>query len=268
MMKTHFIWMGGSLLFSVPSFGVSSSEYQQSLNLLKQSQHATENQLIQLGVKTRSGLNPGFRSSGRSGSTESEEESEKRSIFVIHETGKPLRAAAGKLLFGRTLNRLVVSGDDVPAIIELDEGQGSFSGLRTLGKARLGGTEGRIVILVDRIVFRKGTSISIRGSVQDESGAFGLEAEVLSSKALAMVGAMAGSFISGLAASQQTLTPTSAFGFREAQPTGRNAILQGVAQTAADQSKRLIEEGTKERPILLSEGGTNVILYLEEEVHF
>jgi hypothetical protein len=84
---------------------------------------------------------------------------------------------------------------------------------------------------------------------------------------MAMLGAMASSFISGVAASQQTVAPT-AFGFQEAPPTGRNAIFQGVAQTAADQSKRIIEESTQEKPILLCTEGTPVTVYLDQEVRF
>ena len=269
MNKGHPVWVGTALFFSLPCFGIDSAQFNESLRLLKQSQRATDSKLNQMGVKTRTDFD--LHSKGRDlwGSIEKGEgeEEQKQSILIVHDDGKRLRAEAGKLLFGKTLNRLVVSGDDVPAIIDLDQGQGLFSGLRALGKARISGTEGRIAIEVGRIVTRKGTSLSIKGSIQDEAGAYGLEAQVLNSKALAMVGAMAGSFISGLAASQQTMAPT-AFGFSEAQPTGRNAILQGVAQTAADQSKRIIEQATQERPILLTEAGTNVILYLDEEVHF
>jgi len=246
-------------LFSVQAQAENAAEFQQSLKLLRQSQQMTERKLIELGVKPRI---PDL------GDTDHQKESdENRPIFVIHSSGKQLRAQAGKLLFGKVLNRLVVSGDDVPALIELDSGQGLFSELRALGKARVSGTEKRISIEVNRIVTRPGTSILVKGSVQDEEGAFGLEAQVLNSKTLALVGAMAGSLLSGVAASQQTMS-SNAFGFEQVQPSGRNAILQGIAQTGADQSKRLIEQMTQEKPILVTEAGTAVIVYLDEEVRF
>jgi hypothetical protein len=245
-------------LISVQAQAENSAEFQQSLKLLRQSQQMTDRKLIQLGVKPRMPVGD---------SDHQNDDNENKTIFVIHSDGRQLRAHAGKLLFGKVLNRLVVSGDDVPAIIELDQGQGLFSELRALGKARVSGTEGRISIEVNRIVTRPGTSIAVKGSVQDEDGAFGLEAQVLNSKTLALIGSMAGSLISGVAASQQT-TSTNAFGFEQTQHSGRNAILQGIAQTGADQSKRLIDQMTQEKPILLANAGTKVVLYLDEEVRF
>jgi hypothetical protein len=99
----------------------------------------------------------------------------------------------------------------------------------------------------------------------DTEGAFGLTAQVLNGKALAVAGAMASSFIAGLASGQQSQT-TGPFGFSQTQPTGRNAILQGVAQTAADQSKRFIEETTSEKPVLVVEALTPVTVFVQEEV--
>ena len=54
----------------------------------------------------------------------------------------------------------------------------------------------------------------------------------------------------------------------QTQPGNRNGVLQGVAQTAADQSKRLIDDATKEKPILVVEPETKISLYLDEEVRF
>lgn len=259
------VYLGSSCLisvFSVSAYALNSNQFQQRIQMLKQAQSKTDFRLKNLGVPSR--LETDF---GLGSEPKKEEEEEKKSLFVNHDDGKQLKAPAGKLLFGKTLNALMVSGEDVPAIVELEEGQGTFSGLRALGRARLSGTEGRIAIEVSRIVSRGGRTFSVKGSVQDDSGAYGLQAQVLSSKAWATVGAIASSFISGLAASQQTMTP-GGFGFQEVQPTGRNALLQGVGQTAADQSKRLIDQATQEKPILLAQSGTSVILYLEEEVRF
>ena len=75
---------------------------------------------------------------------------------------------------------------------------------------------------------------------------------------------MASSFVSGIAASQQTQAPT-AFGFSQTERNGRNALLQGLSQTAADQSKRLIEDVTAEKPVLVVEAGTAVSVYLDCE---
>jgi hypothetical protein len=266
-MKTEVsVCAGFTLLISVPTWALNSNQFQESIQMLKQSQQATDRRLKQLGVSTRLELGSDAQRNNPWGNSGSEEK-EKPPLFVLHEDGKRLQAPAGKLLFGRIHNRLLVSGDDVPVVVILEDQQGVFSGLRALGKARLSGTEGRISIEMDRIVTRQGKTIPIKGSIQDDAGAFGLEAQVLNSKALAMVGAMAGSFISGLAASQQTLS-TNSLGFEQAKPSGRNAILQGVAQTAADQSKRLIDQTTQEKPILLAERGTEVTVYLDEEVRF
>jgi NADH:ubiquinone oxidoreductase subunit D len=98
-------------------------------------------------------------------------------------------------------------------------------------------------------------------------GAYGLEAKVFSSKALMLAGAIAGSFISGFAAAQQTQT-TTAIGFQQTQPSMRNGILQGVAQTTADQSKRMIDEATAEKPVLVVEAGESVVAFFDEEVRY
>jgi hypothetical protein len=189
------------------------------------------------------------------------------SIYQIHASAKQLRAGAGKLLYGRVLNRLVVGPEDAPAVIELSEGQGVFSSLKAHGKARQSSTYGRLQIDFQRVTTYAGKSIAIRGRALDELGAYGIEAQVFSGKALAIAGAMASSFIAGLATSQQSQT-TNAFGFSQTQPTGKNAILQGLAQTAVDQSKRFIEESTSEKPVLVVEAETPVVVYLDEEVEF
>jgi type IV secretory pathway VirB10-like protein len=110
-------------------------------------------------------------------------------------------------------------------------------------------------------------AIELQATALDTDGAQGLVAEVFSSKAWSIAGAMAGSFISGLASAQQTQS-IGALGFTQAQPTGRNALLQGVAQTAADQSKRLVEEATAEKPVLVVERGTAVSVLIQGEVRF
>ena len=75
---------------------------------------------------------------------------------------------------------------------------------------------------------------------------------------------MAASFLTGYASAQQT-TSTNAFGFSETQATGRNALLQGVAQTAADQSKRMIEDATQEKPVLVVSPGTKLSIMFRED---
>ena len=107
--------------------------------------------------------------------------------------------------------------------------------------------------------------IPVKAVALDDTGAFGLQAQVFSGKAIAVAGAMASGFISGFAASQQGQTQTP-FGFSQVQPTVRNSLLQGVAQTAADQSKRLIEDATKESPVLVVDAGTPVTGLTQEEV--
>lgn len=189
-----------------------------------------------------------------------------RPLFQVHEELKRIQLKQGRLLFGTLLNRLVVGPDGSPALIELDQGQGFGSGLRALGIAHQAATEGRVSIEVSRLLLPT-RAVSIQATALDPEGAFGLEAQVWSHKAWAVAGAMASSFVSGLAAAQQTQT-TSVLGFSQVQPTGRNAVLQGVAQSAADQSKRLIEEATADKPVLVIEAGTAVTILVQEEVRW
>jgi hypothetical protein len=195
------------------------------------------------------------------------DDSKKPSLFQIHDSLSQAQISPGKLYFGKTITRLIVGSDASPALVQLDPGQGFASGLRVMGTAKAAGTQGRVAIEITRLLLRGGRAVSIQGSALDIDGALGLPAQVISGKALAIGGAMATSFISGLAASQQTET-ANPFGFSQVQPTGRNALLQGVAQSAADQSKRLIGEATSEKPILIIEAETPVTILIQEEVKF
>jgi hypothetical protein len=188
-------------------------------------------------------------------------------LFQVHSELKRLQASAGRFLFGKVIQKLVVGTEGAPVIVELAADQGTLSGLRLMGTARPSSGGDRIAIEFSRILFRGGSTGAIQAVALDESGALGVPAYVMSQKALSVMGAVASSFISGVAASQQTLVP-NAFGFQATQPTGRNAILQGLSQTAADQSKRLIEEATTEKPVLILEPSTEISILVQEEVRF
>ena len=196
-----------------------------------------------------------------------EDGEKKHPIIQFHNSPNKMQAEVGKLLFGRTFNRLIVGTEKSPVIIELKSGQQSFSDLRAIGTASQGSTAGRINIEITKIVFKGGSSKAVNGLGLDKNGAFGIEAQVISQKALSVAGAMASSLISGVAASQQT-SSTNAFGFQSIQTTPHNALLGGLAQTAADQSKRLIEESTSEKPVMVVESNTEVAIMLQEEVRF
>lgn len=241
------------LIFS--SKAIATSDYAAALKQIDENRRKIDQGLSSFGI------------SSLPARSESQDSSEQTKLFVTHDSLKVLHASAGKLVFGKTYTRIVLSSEASPLVATLSDGQGVFSNLRILGKARASSTSGRVQIEFDRLVLRSGRSIPIKGMALDPAGALGLEAEVFSSKALAIVGAIGSSFISGVAASQQTLTP-NAFGFQQPQVSGRNAILQGVAQTSADQAKRLIDESTQEKPVLVVEGETPLTLYLDEEVRF
>lgn len=72
---------------------------------------------------------------------------------------------------------------------------------------------------------------------------------------------------SGLAAGQQSQV-VGPMGFSQVEPTGRNGVLQGVAQTAAEQSKRLIDDATAEKPVLVVKSGAAVTVWVQEEVRW
>lgn len=188
-------------------------------------------------------------------------------LFNVHGDLTRRQIPVGRLIFGRTHVRLIVGGEESPVIVELDSDQGTLSGLRLLGKARPSSTEGRVLLEFDRILFPAGKATPIRAQALDEAGALGISAESFSSKALSIAGSMASSFVSGLAASQITETQTP-FGFSRTEPSSRNGILHGIAQSSADQSKRLIEDSTREKPILVIEPGTPVTVLVNEEVRW
>lgn len=188
-------------------------------------------------------------------------------LYQVHGDLSQMRVSAGKILFGRTINRIILSSGEAPVQIQLDQDQATQGGIRLSGIARASSVDGRIIIDLQRLHFRSGKWVPIQAVALDSQGALGLTAEVFSSKTLAVAGAMASSFVAGLAATQQSQS-VNAFGFTQTQNTGRNAVLGGVAQTAADQSKRLIDEATAEKPILLLEQGSKVSILVQEEVRY
>lgn len=186
-------------------------------------------------------------------------------VFQVHQNLSVRAATVGEMLSGRLLNRLVVGGEGSPAIIVFDESQGRFGGLQIIGQARPGSTADRLVIEFQKVKLRTGATMPVQAIALDARGSLGLTAQVVSQKALKVAGALTTSFISGIAASQQSVQ-TNAFGFEQTSRGGRNSILQGVAQSAADQSKRLIDEATEEKPIYILDAGTPVTVLFQEEV--
>jgi hypothetical protein len=237
--------------------GVAHAEktYPQRVAAVRESQVDVDQALLKLGRSV--GFDP--NSSGND-----QREEKPKALFQIHTALATTQLPQGKLLFGRLVNRLVVGSDGSPVLIEFDPEQGFLSGLRAMGLARQAGADGRVSIDLTRLLTRTSSAVTIHGTGLDSDGAFGLPAQVFSGKALAVGGAMASSFIAGLASAQQSQA-TTALGFSQVQPTGRNAILQGVAQTAADQSKRLIEESTAEKPVLVVDALTPVTVLVQEE---
>jgi hypothetical protein len=249
------------LLFMSPSvWALSVDEYQSKLSSLKQAQAQSE-QLMR-HVAQQSGL-----TLPRPGTDLPILEPEKKSLFQIHGTLKNRTIPAGKLLYGKLFTRLVVGGSTSPALVLLEDGQGGLSQVRLMGSAHPSGTQGRVDVDLSKLLLRSGESIPIQAVVLDRAGAYGLEAEVFSGKALAVLGAVGSSFIAGAAASQQTQT-TNMFGFSQPQPTGRNAIYQGMAQSAADQSKRLLDEANTEKPTLVVESDERLTVLVQEEVKY
>ena len=249
-----------ALLYAQPTPAATpQADFQARTERLRQSQAYTDQIFNQMKAKA------GFHDD--MGAEPRKAEEGVQPLFKIHAEMTTRILPAGKLLFGELVNRLVVGSDGSPSLIELDDVQGSLSRLRIMGIARQAGTAGRVSIEVTKLLLRNGASVPLKASTLDASGGFGLEAQVFSSKALAIGGALASSFISGLAAGSQSQV-AGPFGMVQPETTGRNALLQGVAQTAADQSKRFIEESTSEKPILVVEPGTPVSVLVDEEVRF
>ncbi|MCC7441302.1 MAG: TrbI/VirB10 family protein [Bdellovibrionales bacterium] len=234
----------------------SASDRQAALNRLQENQSAIDAAMVRLGAPRRSWAGEG---------TDKAADGKVDPLFRVHGTLRQARLPVGTILYGTILNRLVVGSDGSPVIIRLNDSQGSVSGLRVIGNARQAGTPGRVAVEFKQLVTSNGQALALQAVGLDGAGAVGMPAEVFSSKALAMVGSMAASFVSGLAAGSQSQA-MNGFGFSQVQPTGRNALLQGVAQTAADQSKRLIEEATAEKPILVVSEETPIAVLVQEEV--
>ena len=178
-----------ALLCSVPCFG---NDYERSLQALNTNRAQIDHELMHLG----------FRDGKESGS-HSQEDKAKSSLFQLHGSLTAIQIPQGKLLFGKLVNRIVLGGDGSPVLLEFDPDQSFLSGLRVMGVARPASTQGRVALEFSHLLLRTGKSISIQAVGLDESGAQGVVAQVISSKALSVAGSMAGRFISGLASAQQ-----------------------------------------------------------------
>ena len=248
------------MMLFVPIFALAMDEAEFSAARLR----LNENQKKTDVLLKRAGVTTGFFTDSPNSDSQ---EKKLQPLFRLHNDLKRSRLAVGQLLFGTVVNRLVVGAEGSPVLVQLDDEQGALSSMRLLGVARQSGTPGRLSIEFQSLLTKSGKAIKLQAAGLDSEGSFGLIAQVFSQKAWAVAGAMASSFVSGLAASQQTQA-SNAFGFSQTEVTGHNAILQGVAQTAADQSKRLIEEATSEKPILLVEEHSTVTILIQEEVRF
>ncbi len=234
-----------------------SSEFENGLNRLKQQQKTLSDKLKKFGIE------PGQKKS-RDQSDDSDLK-DKPQLFKVHSDFKTQTIFPGKLLFGKTYTRLIVGSEGSPLLIILDEDQGAFSGLKILGSGRASATQGRLILEFNRLILNTGKTIPVSATALDASGGYGLSAQVFSGKALALAGSMASGFISGMALGSQTQN-ANAFGFNQVEHNSRNAILQGLASSASDQSKRLIEEATQEKPILVVEEGTELGVLFQEEL--
>lgn len=257
-MKAYLSMTAILVTVSSSALAMSEEEFQIRAAKLRSNQQGTDTTIGRLSGSL--GFSPLV-------STSASHEEKMRPLFVVHAELSPAKISAGKLLYGKVLNRLIVGPDGSPALIILDDQQGPLSSVRMMGMARQSGTSGRLTFELTKILTRPGRTVPVQATALDAAGAYGLEAQVFSGKALALGGAMASSFVSGLASAQQTQT-INALGFGAPQTTGRNALLQGLAQTAADQSKRLIDEATAEKPVLVVEAETPIVVLVQEEVRF
>lgn len=246
-------------ILNVSETFAETDDYQKRLENLKVNQLKTQSIINQLsGFESNSNLN-------FNGLDESKKNN--APLFKLHNDLTSNRIKTGNVYRGISQNRIIVGGEGSPSIIQFNQNQGNLSGLKCLGLAKASSTDGRIHFDVTRLITHSGKVVPIKAVVLDQAGSIDVEAQVFSSKALAVAGSLASSFIAGVAANKQTGN-TNAFGFYQNQPSGKNAILGGIAQTAADQSKRLIEESTTEKPILVLDEGTPVNIYFDEEVKF
>lgn len=244
-----FIW------FVLFASSASGAEYSQDLAKIKKGNEAIQNRLHSLGVPL-----------GMPKTSVGDASDEERSLYKVHDRVSRVRVPLGKLVYGKTLTRWVIAAEGTPALIRLNEGQGWLSEVRILGNVRQGGAPGRAVFDGKELLLNTGRSIAVKSTALDDQGAYGIEAQILSGKMLSFAGAVATGVLSGMAASQQSET-VNAYGFSQTERTGRNAVLQGLAQSATDQSKRLIDEATAEKPVLIVEPGTSVSIIFQEELN-
>ena len=137
------------------------------------------------------------------------------------------------------------------------------AGTKVLGHLGQGQDSDRIAAIFDQFVFPNGHQISAQGVAVMLDGSTGIVGEFHSNRAWKVAGALGSSFLSGAAAAFQS-TEANSFGIQQPDSTTRNAILNGVAQTALEQGRRYGEEAQKNPGFVTASSGTSFLVYVEK----
>jgi len=138
------------------------------------------------------------------------------------------------------------------------------AGTKVLGHVGQGQDSERIPVSFDQFVFPNGHQISVTGLAVMSDGSPGIVGDYHSNRGWKVAGALGSSFLAGASAAFQS-TQSNMFGIQQPEGSTRNAILNGVAQTALEQGKRYGDEAQNSTGYVTIPSGTTFQVYIERE---
>ncbi|MEQ1664559.1 MAG: TrbI/VirB10 family protein [Bdellovibrionales bacterium] len=139
------------------------------------------------------------------------------------------------------------------------------AGSKILGRVGPGQDSDRISVNFDQVVFPNGHQMAITGVAMMPDGSPGVVGEFHSGRGYKIAGALGSSFLAGAAAALQT-NQVNMLGLEAPKGSTRNAILNGVAQSALEQGRRFGEEAQNQQGYVIVPTGTSFQIYIDREV--
>lgn len=177
----------------------------------------------------------------------------------------------GSTFEGRLVNTILSSDSVQPVIAEIGEDifwkNSVFipAGTRAIGGASFDDTARRLQIRFQTFVFPGGDQHAVSALALLPDGSSGLPGDYHSGETMKQTGRFAGTFIGGLAEGMKDKQPGGGMGMPLEPGSLKNGLLNGLAMSALDQSKRFSDDLQKVKPYLEIPAGSTFLLYLEKE---
>ena len=169
----------------------------------------------------------------------------------------------------RLVNSIQSGESSTPVIAEVTEDINSRSeltipkGTRVIGQASVDDSARRIQVHFQTLVYPEGEQHSVQGLALMPDGSAGLVGDYHSGSGTRQLGRFLGTFVGGMA---EGMTERQSAGLMGSYEVGsvRNGLLNGVSQSAQDQTRAITDDLSNTKPTMTLPSGQSFILYLEK----